>query len=158
MAKSISLPRELLARFRGELPSRVEAFRAAREAHRSTIDVPAPLEDPLVVAIADAGGMDAVDLKIIEPPAAPQEHPSLLQPHVFRFSFTFEERCEIELCSHIALSEGNAQMKVLWEDLNCQLLVDLDQQQVADFLDLLIAHDVIEEGRRSQIERKEDRV
>lgn len=59
-APLLSLPRALLAGFGPDLAARVDAFLAALDAHRLTVDEPAPVEAPLVEAIARAGGLAAV--------------------------------------------------------------------------------------------------
>ena len=56
--------------FAGTLEQRVADFVAALEAHRTSVGVPAPVEVPLVEAIAHAGGMEVVT--IIEPPPPPE--------------------------------------------------------------------------------------
>lgn len=45
-----------------EITARVAAFIEARRQHAFTVDVPAPTEDSLVVEIADAGGVEAIEI------------------------------------------------------------------------------------------------
>ena len=66
----IEITRAVHDGFAGTLEQRVADFIAALEAHRTSIGVPAPVEAPLIEAIARAGGMDAVS--IIEPPPPPE--------------------------------------------------------------------------------------
>jgi hypothetical protein len=66
----IEITRATYDGFTGTLEQRVADFVAALEAHRTSVGVPAPVEAPLVEAIARAGGMDAVT--IIDPPPPPE--------------------------------------------------------------------------------------
>lgn len=66
----IEITRAVHDGFAGTLEQRVADFIAALEAHRTSIGVPAPVEAPLIEAIARAGGMDAVT--IIDPPPPPE--------------------------------------------------------------------------------------
>ena len=59
--------------FAGTLEQRVTDFIAALEAHRTSVGVPAPVEAPLIEAIARAGGMDAVTIVDPPPPPPPPE-------------------------------------------------------------------------------------
>lgn len=74
----IEITRAIHDGFAGTLEQRVADFIAALEAHRTSIGVPAPVEAPLIEAIARAGGMDAVS--IIEPPPPPEPPPPFALP------------------------------------------------------------------------------
>ena len=65
----IEITRAVHDGFAGTLEQRVADFVTALEAHRTSVGVPAPVEAPLVEAIARAGGMEVVT--IIEPPPPP---------------------------------------------------------------------------------------
>jgi hypothetical protein len=66
----IEITRAVHDGFAGTLEHRVTDFIAALEAHRTSVGEPAPVEAPLVEAIARVGGMDAVT--IIDPPPPPE--------------------------------------------------------------------------------------
>ena len=70
----IEITRAVHDGFAGTLEQRVADFIAALEAHRTSVGVPAPVEAPLVEAIARAGGMEVVT--IIEPPPPPEPPPA----------------------------------------------------------------------------------
>lgn len=65
----IEIARAVYDGFAGTLEGRVAAFVAALEAHSTSVGLPAPVEAPLVEAIARAGGIDAVT--IVDPPTPP---------------------------------------------------------------------------------------
>jgi len=65
----IEITRAVHDGFAGTLEQRVTDFIAALEAHRTSVGVPAPVEAPLVDAIARAGGM--AEVTIVDPPAPP---------------------------------------------------------------------------------------
>lgn len=65
--------------FAGTLEQRVSDFMAALEAHRSSVGIPAPVEAPLIEAIARAGGMAEVTI-VDPPPPAPLPEPALPPP------------------------------------------------------------------------------
>ena len=67
----LRVPHAMAAAFGEDLAPRVEAFMAAVAAHRSTVDEPAPVEAPLIEAIARAGGMAALVIEAPEAPATP---------------------------------------------------------------------------------------
>jgi hypothetical protein len=69
----IEIARAVHDGFAGTLEARVDAFLAALEAHRTSLGVPAPVEAPLVEAIARAGGLPAVTIIDPPPPPAPPE-------------------------------------------------------------------------------------
>ena len=68
----IRVDRATYEAFGGTLEDRVAAFFVALDAHRFTVNVPAPTEHPLVEVIARAGGMVAAE---IEPAPAPEPEP-----------------------------------------------------------------------------------
>jgi hypothetical protein len=70
----IEITRAVHDGFAGTLEQRVADFVTALEAHRTSVGVPAPVEAPLVEAIARAGGMEVVT--IIEPPPPPEPPPA----------------------------------------------------------------------------------
>lgn len=78
----LRLPRNLVVDFGGEaaMSERVAAFRAALDAHALTVDVPAPIEHPLIEGIARAGGWGSVE--IIEPPPPQPQLDGPLPPAV----------------------------------------------------------------------------
>ncbi len=59
--------------FAGTLEQRVTDFITALEAHRTSVGVPAPVEAPLIEAIARAGGMTEVTIVDPLPPPPPPE-------------------------------------------------------------------------------------
>lgn len=59
--------------FAGTLEQRVTDFIAALEAHRTSVGVPAPVEAPLIEALARAGGMAEVTIVDPLPPPPPPE-------------------------------------------------------------------------------------
>ena len=67
----LRVPHAMAAAFGEDLAPRVEAFMAAVAAHRLTVDEPAPVEAPLIEAIARAGGMAALVIEAPEAPATP---------------------------------------------------------------------------------------
>lgn len=74
------VPRALYDAFEGQLEPRVTAFAAAVEAHRLTVGVPAPVEHPLVEALARSGAA----IEIEEPPAPPEPEPDpVVEPDPF---------------------------------------------------------------------------
>jgi hypothetical protein len=75
----IEIARAIYDDFAGTLEQRVDAFVAALGAHRSSVGVPAPVEAPLVEAIAHAGGMTAVTI-VDPPPPPPPPEPAVPPP------------------------------------------------------------------------------
>jgi hypothetical protein len=76
---SIEIARAGYDGFAGTLEQRVTDFIAALEAHRTSVGIPAPVEAPLIEAIARAGGMAVVT--IIDPqPPAPRPEPAIPLP------------------------------------------------------------------------------
>lgn len=71
---SIEIPRVVYDAFAGTLEQRVADFSGALEAHRFSVGEPAPVEAPLVEAIARAGGMAEVVI-VDPPPPAPEPEP-----------------------------------------------------------------------------------
>lgn len=65
----IEIARAVYDGFAGTLEQRVADFAVALEAHRTSVGLPAPVEAPLVEAIARAGGM--AEVTIVDPPAPP---------------------------------------------------------------------------------------
>jgi hypothetical protein len=65
----IEIARAVHDGFAGTLEQRVADFIAALAAHQTSIGLPAPVEAPLVEAIARAGGM--AEVTIVDPPAPP---------------------------------------------------------------------------------------
>jgi hypothetical protein len=90
------LTRDIIAAYGGldALTARVVAFVAALEAHKLTVDVPAPTEDPLIDAIARAGGMDAVEIEPEPAPPAPPEPPA--DPKAAALTALAAKRYEVE--------------------------------------------------------------
>lgn len=81
---TVAVPRALYDSFTGTLEDRVTAFLVALQAHRQTIGVPAPVEDPVVEAIARGGGAFAIEEPPEpgtpaqpEPPQTPEPEPEL---------------------------------------------------------------------------------
>ena len=70
----IEITRAAYDGFVGTLEQRVADFVTALEAHRTSVGEPAPVEAPLVEAIARAGGMEVVT--IIDPPPQPEPPPA----------------------------------------------------------------------------------
>jgi hypothetical protein len=76
---SIEIARAGYDGFAGTLEQRVTDFIAALEAHRTSVGIPAPVEAPLIEAIARAGGM--AEVTIIDPqPPAPRPEPAIPLP------------------------------------------------------------------------------
>ena len=76
---SIEIARAGYDGFAGTLEQRVTDFIAALEAHRTSVGIPAPVEAPLIEAIARAGGMAEVTI-IDPPPPAPRPEPAIPLP------------------------------------------------------------------------------
>ncbi len=76
---SIEIARAGYDGFAGTLEQRVTDFIAALEAHRTSVGIPAPVEAPLIEAIARAGGMAEVTI-INPPPPAPRPEPAIPLP------------------------------------------------------------------------------
>jgi hypothetical protein len=70
----IEITRAAYDGFVGTLEQRVADFVTALEAHRTSVGEPAPVEAPLVEAIARAGGMEVVT--IIDQPPQPEPPPA----------------------------------------------------------------------------------
>lgn len=65
----IEIARAVHDGFAGTLEQRVADFIAALAAHQTSIGLPAPVEAPLVEAVARAGGM--AEVTIVDPPGPP---------------------------------------------------------------------------------------
>jgi hypothetical protein len=76
--------------FAGTLEQRVTDFIAALEAHRISVGVPAPVEAPLIEAIARAGGM--AEVTIVDPPPPPPPPEPALPPPVLVSKLLLVER------------------------------------------------------------------
>lgn len=137
-----------------QVRSRVTAFLAALEAHKTTIGVAAPAEDPLVEAIARAGGMDAVE--VIEPePAQPSPLPPTWPPTItaleFRRQFTAEERAAITLAAARGLAAGDATLQLWLDDLNASQSVDLTDPQISQALTAMVSMGLLDAARPDEI-------
>ena len=138
--------------FAPSLRERVEAFEAALQAHRQTVDVPRPVEAPLVEAIVSAGGWGAV--QIIEDPEQPR--PALivgrpLPSHMFRSIFTLDERKAMTVAAATALAAGDATMRVFLDDLAAAPTVDLDAPEVAEALAEFVAAGALADARAAEV-------
>jgi len=79
--------------FAGTLEQRVTDFIAALEAHRTSVGIPAPVEAPLVEAIARAGGM--TEVTIVDPPPPPPPPEPAVPPPVLVSKLLVVERIGI---------------------------------------------------------------
>jgi hypothetical protein len=138
--------------FAPSLRERVGAFEVALQAHRQTVDVPRPVEAPLVEAIVSAGGWGAV--QIIEDPAPIPATPVIGRPlpsHVFRSMFTLDERKAMTVAAATALAAGDATMRVFLDDLAAAPTVDLDAPEVAAALAEFVAAGALADARAAEV-------
>lgn len=144
----IEIPAAVYAAFDGTLETRVAAFMQALEEHRFTVGVPAPVEDPLVEAIARAGGMAVAQILDEDgAPVAARVVPTL----AFRRRFTLEERAAITLAASQALERGDATLQVWLDDLSASREVDLDHPDTLAGMAALVAAELISELRAAEI-------
>jgi hypothetical protein len=84
---TIAIPRAVYDGFGGMLETRIAGFHAALEAHRATEGIPAPIEDPIVEAIAKAGGGFTIEAPptpaAAEPPPVPALQASITSTQLF---------------------------------------------------------------------------
>lgn len=137
----------------GTLEPRVAAFRSALEQHVQTVDVPAPVEGPLVEYLARNPD---VTLKIIEQPveAPPPTDPlRTIPPLEFRRRFTFAERCALTMAASVAMAGGNPALQVVLDDLNSAQEVFLDDPEVRQGLMLFVEAGILSEQRVNEVLR-----
>lgn len=141
--RRFSVAREVYDSYGGRLMQRVESLILRREEHARTVGVPAPWEDDLVRAIADAtlDGIE-VDLEIVEP-----------APRV-RDLFAFEERCAIELEAFRRMQRGDAELRVMWDDINALATFDIHNGPVARFVAKILAEGIVKEDTGARLLRR----
>ncbi|HEV7286780.1 MAG TPA: hypothetical protein VGN75_18160 [Kaistia sp.] len=129
------------------IAERVAAHVAALEAHRSTVDVPAPTEDPVIEQIACAGGMDAV---VVEPadPRVPDVPSNLvaLTPRQFRERFTQAEQDAIDAAAMTDLEMFRWRLRAAEAQL-----IELNHPETVEGIALLVAKRLISDERAGEM-------
>lgn len=101
-APRLQIPQAAIDAFGPTLAERVEAYMQAVQAHKYSVGIPRPSENPLVEAIAAAGGVDAIE--IIPSPDEP--------PHRFRQVTNFQAR------ALLMSMPGSAEGRSLFDDVD----------------------------------------